>query len=92
MVSEYNKQITDNMRIRMKQIGFNQLEITTLASIIEGEAIFDSERKKISTRSTKNSVSKPAVPAAVMTKIWRSVEPWVNAGAACLAGCCRLVL
>ena len=48
MVSEYNKQITDNMKIRMKQIGFNQLEITTLASIIEGEAIFDSERKKIS--------------------------------------------
>jgi len=48
MVSEYSKNITAKMRKRMLEIGLSENEILTLASIIEGEAIYDSERPRIS--------------------------------------------
>ena len=48
MVSEYNKNISPAMRERMAEINLSENEVLTLASIIEGEAIFDSERPRIS--------------------------------------------
>ncbi len=44
IVSEFNEVYKDNLRERTEQIGFTINEVLTLASIIEGEAIFDSER------------------------------------------------
>ena len=44
IVSEFNEVYIDNLRERTEQIGFTINEVLTLASIIEGEAIFDSER------------------------------------------------
>ena len=48
MVSEYSRNITSSMRKRMSEIGFSETEVLTLASIIEGEAIYNSERPRIS--------------------------------------------
>lgn len=48
MVFEYNNNITPAMRTRMAEINLSENEVLTLASIIEGEAIFDSERPRIS--------------------------------------------
>ena len=48
MVFEYNNNITHAMRTRMAEINLSENEVLTLASIIEGEAIFDSERPRIS--------------------------------------------
>ena len=48
MVSEYNNNISPAMRQRMTEINLSENEVLTLASIIEGEAIFDSERPRIS--------------------------------------------
>ena len=48
MVSEYNNNISTVMRKRMAEINLSENEVLTLASIIEGEAIFDSERPRIS--------------------------------------------
>ena len=48
MVFEYNNNITPEMRTRMAEINLSENEVLTLASIIEGEAIFDSERPRIS--------------------------------------------
>ena len=48
MVSEYSRNITSSMRKRMSEIGFSENEVLTLASIIEGEAIYNSERPRIS--------------------------------------------
>jgi UPF0755 protein len=48
MISEYKERITLAFRDRMKVLGMNENEIITLASIIEGEAIYDSERAVIS--------------------------------------------
>ena len=48
MVSEYNNNISAVMRKRMAEINLSENEVLTLASIIEGEAIFDSERPRIS--------------------------------------------
>ncbi len=38
----------DSVQFRMKQLGWNRREVLTLASIIEGEAVVDSERAIIS--------------------------------------------
>lgn len=48
IVDEFNFVFNENLRIRAKEIEFTVNEILTMASIIEGEAIFDSERKIIS--------------------------------------------
>jgi len=48
MVSEYKKNITKKMRDRMSKMDLTENEVLTLASIIEGEAIYDSERARIS--------------------------------------------
>ena len=48
MVSEYKKNVTKKMYDRMSKINLNENEVLTLASIIEGEAIYDSERPRIS--------------------------------------------
>ena len=39
MVSEYKDHISDDMRNRITELGFSELQLITLASIIEGEAI-----------------------------------------------------
>ena len=48
MVSEYKKNVTKKMYDRMSKINLNEHEVLTLASIIDGEAIYDSERPTIS--------------------------------------------
>ena len=48
MVNEFKKNMTLSMRVRAEELGMSQLEIITLASIIEGEAIYDDERATIS--------------------------------------------
>ena len=48
MVSEYKKNFTSQMRDRMDEINLTENEVLSLASIIEGEAIYDSERPRIS--------------------------------------------
>tara|TARA_Y100000748_G_C15475924_1_gene480772 strand:+ start:424 stop:1473 length:1050 start_codon:yes stop_codon:yes gene_type:complete len=48
MVSEYKKNVTKKMYDRMLKINLSENEVLTLASIIEGEAIYDSERPRIS--------------------------------------------
>ena len=48
MVSEYQDHISDDIRNRIRELGFSELQLITLASIIEGEAIYDDERKNIS--------------------------------------------
>ena len=47
-ISEFSSVFNDNFRKRAEQIGFTVNEVLTMASIIEGEAIFDSERPIIS--------------------------------------------
>jgi len=48
MVEEYKKHFTDNFQDRRKKIGMSEKEVITLASIIEGEAIYNTERPLIS--------------------------------------------
>ena len=48
IVGEYQQLVDDSLRQRMKLINLTELETVTLASIIEGEAIYDSERPIIS--------------------------------------------
>ena len=48
MITEYKQRITIEFRDRMKELGMEEKEIITLASIIEGEAIYDRERAVIS--------------------------------------------
>ncbi len=48
MISEYHDFMDDTRRGRAAELGFSELELVTLASIIEGEAIYDSERPVIS--------------------------------------------
>ena len=48
MVSEYQNHISDGIRNRIRELDFSELQLITLASIIEGEAIYDDERKNIS--------------------------------------------
>ncbi len=48
MVSEYHKCMTDSMKNRADILGMSEIEVITLASIIEGEALYDEERPIIS--------------------------------------------
>lgn len=48
LVNEFKKQFNDTLKARAKQMGWSILEVVTLASIIEGEAMVDSERTLIS--------------------------------------------
>ncbi len=48
MVQEYRKCMSDSLIDRAHQIGMNEKEVITLASIIEGEALYDVERPIIS--------------------------------------------
>jgi UPF0755 protein len=48
MVNQYHASINDQMRARMEELGMTEREVLTLASIIEGEAIYDRERPLIS--------------------------------------------
>ena len=48
MVNEFKENMTLSMKVRAEELGMSQLEIITLASIIEGEAIYDDERATIS--------------------------------------------
>lgn len=48
LVGQYKKFWTDKNIKRAKKLGLSKHEVTTLASIIEGEAIYDIERSKIS--------------------------------------------
>ncbi|MBF0506333.1 MAG: endolytic transglycosylase MltG [Nitrospirae bacterium] len=48
MVNMLRKEYTDKLRERMKEIGWNENEVLTLASIIEKEAVVDDERTIIS--------------------------------------------
>ncbi|NQV37560.1 MAG: endolytic transglycosylase MltG [Candidatus Marinimicrobia bacterium] len=48
LVTEYQSIMTDTHRGRSAELGFSELELVTLASIIEGEAIYDVERPIIS--------------------------------------------
>ena len=48
MVAEFWKRYDDTLRRRAEELGLSLLEVVTLASIIEGEAMVDSERTVIS--------------------------------------------
>tara|TARA_B110000438_G_scaffold52507_1_gene52718 strand:- start:4942 stop:5991 length:1050 start_codon:yes stop_codon:yes gene_type:complete len=48
MINQFKQRITVEFRDRMKELGMDEKEIITLASIIEGEAIYDRERPVIS--------------------------------------------
>lgn len=48
MASEFRKNMSSYMTSRMDEIGLTELETVTLASIVEGEAIYDDERRIIS--------------------------------------------
>ena len=48
LVKQYKSFWKQSFKNRAKKLGFSQHEILTLASIIEGEAIYDDERPKIS--------------------------------------------
>ena len=48
LITEFWKQFDKNLLNRANQLGFSVHEVVTLASIIEGEAMLDSERKIIS--------------------------------------------
>ncbi len=48
LINEYKETIQDTVLAMAKELSMTELEIITLASIIEGEALFDSERRIIS--------------------------------------------
>lgn len=48
MVDEFQKQVDEEVRYRAEQFGFTLVQALTLASIIEGESVVDSEREMIS--------------------------------------------
>ena len=48
LVNQFNKHFNDSLRTRAEELGFTVLEIITLASIIEGEAMIERERPLIS--------------------------------------------
>lgn len=48
MVSHYQARFDSTLQARSREMGMTELEVVTLASIIEGEAVVDSERTTIS--------------------------------------------
>jgi len=48
MVQEYQDFMSDSLRIRARELGLKEIEVIALASIIEGEAIYNEERAIIS--------------------------------------------
>jgi UPF0755 protein len=48
MVQEFERNFPDSLQVRIGMLGLNLIEVMTLASIIEGEASWDSERRTIS--------------------------------------------
>ncbi len=48
LLEEYHANITEDMQERMEELGMTEWEVLTLASIIEGEAIYNRERPIIS--------------------------------------------
>lgn len=48
MIKQYRNLFTNSLKSQAADFGFTELEILTLASIIEGEAIYNSERPEIS--------------------------------------------
>ncbi|MEE8335623.1 MAG: endolytic transglycosylase MltG [Candidatus Neomarinimicrobiota bacterium] len=48
LVKEYQNNFTEDMRTELNEMGMTEKEIVTLASIIEGEAMYDVERPIIS--------------------------------------------
>ena len=44
MVAEFRKFFVDSLQLRMKKLGYNLNEVLTMASIVEGEAVYDDER------------------------------------------------
>ena len=48
LTEEYKNNVPEELKNRADSLGFSELEIITLASIIEGEAIYNSERSTIS--------------------------------------------
>jgi UPF0755 protein len=48
IVQEFHQQVNDSLRRRAAELGMSLQEVLTLASIIEGEAVVDSERAIIS--------------------------------------------
>jgi len=48
LVEEFKKHIPDSVYTNLRNIGLNLQELVTLASLIEGEAVMDDERSRIS--------------------------------------------
>ena len=48
LIEEYKNNVPEGLKNRADSLGFSELEMITLASIIEGEAIYNSERSTIS--------------------------------------------
>ena len=48
LTQEYKNNVPEELKNRADSLGFSELEMITLASIIEGEAIYNSERSTIS--------------------------------------------
>ena len=48
LTEEYKNNVPEELKNRANSLGFSELEMITLASIIEGEAIYNSERSTIS--------------------------------------------
>ena len=46
LTEEYKNNVPDKLKNRADILGFSELEMITLASIIEGEAIYNSENKR----------------------------------------------
>ncbi len=47
MITEFREFFVDSLQQRMKQLGYNLNDVMTMASIVEGEAIYDDERSII---------------------------------------------
>ncbi|MBT4068907.1 MAG: endolytic transglycosylase MltG [Candidatus Marinimicrobia bacterium] len=48
LMEEFQKNFTEDLKVRMNEVGMTETEVLTLASIVEGEAIYNRERPVIS--------------------------------------------